>query len=181
VKKKLFPLRGIKEGFETHHGVRMHDNALVAAVKLSNRYIADRFLPDKAIDLIDEAASMLKTQLDTVPEALDNLQRRELQLKIEEQALSRETDPKSEKRLAELREELKTTSAAVSEMQARWQNQRVKFSELKDAKAALHAAKEQMEQAEARYDLNRAAELKYNTIVGLEKKFTDGRSCGSCC
>jgi len=163
-------LRGIKEGFETHHGVRMHDNALVAAVKLSNRYIADRFLPDKAIDLIDEAASMLKTQLDTVPEALDNLQRRELQMKIEEQALSRETDPKSEKRLAELREELKTTSAAVSEMQARWQDQRVKFSQLKDAKAELHTAKEQMEQAEAHYDLNKAAELKYNIIVGLEKK-----------
>src|SRR5574344_479025 len=117
-------LRGVKEGFETHHGVRLHDSALVAAVKLSTRYIADRYLPDKAIDLIDEAASMVKTQLDTVPEALDNLQRKELQLKIEEQALSRETDDKSKKRLEELKSELEATTAAVSAMRARWQNQR---------------------------------------------------------
>ena len=163
-------LRGIKEGFEAHHGVRLHDNALVSAVKLSIRYIADRNLPDKAIDLIDEAASFVKTQLDTVPEALDNLQRKELQLKIEEQALSKETDDKSAKRLSELREELALTSAAVSEMQERWQEQRAKFSELKEAKASLKKAKEEMEQAEARYDLNKAAELKYNTIVGLENQ-----------
>ena len=163
-------LRGVKESFESHHGVRIHDDALVAAVKLSGRYIADRFLPDKAIDLIDEAASMLKTQLDTVPEDLDNLQRKELQLKIEEQALAKESDEKSKKRLAELREELKTTSAAVSAMQARWQERRSKFNELKDAKEALHKAREEMEQAESRYDLARAAELKYNTIVNLEKR-----------
>lgn len=162
-------LRGIKEGFESHHGVRLHDNALVSAVKLSKRYIADRFLPDKAIDLIDEAASMVKTQLDTVPEALDNLQRRELQMKIEEQALSKETDQHSLRRLEELRKELSLTSAAVSEMQARWQDQRAKFSELRELKQELRKAKEEMEQAEARYDLNRAAELKYNTIIELEK------------
>ncbi|MDY5029432.1 MAG: AAA family ATPase [Hallerella succinigenes] len=123
-------LRGVKESFESHHGVRIHDNALVAAVKLSSRYIADRFLPDKAIDLIDEAASMVKTQLDTVPEDLDNLQRKELQLKIEEKALAKESDDKSKKRLAELQDELKTTSAAVSAMQARWQEKRAKFNEL---------------------------------------------------
>ncbi len=163
-------LRGVKESFETHHGVRIHDDALVAAVKLSNRYIADRFLPDKAIDLIDEAASMIKTQLDTVPESLDNLQRKELQLKIEEKALSKETDDKSKKRLAELKDELSATSAAVSAMQARWQEKRAKFNELKDAKERLHKAREEMEQAEARYDLNRAAELKYNTILKLEKE-----------
>lgn len=166
-------LRGVKESFETHHGVRIHDNALVAAVKLSSRYIADRFLPDKAIDLIDEAASMVKTQLDTVPEALDNLQRKELQLKIEEKALAKESDEKSQKRLAELRDELKTTSAAVSAMLASWQERRAKFRELKDAKERLHAAREEMAQAEARYDLNRAAELKYNTIVKLEKEVRD--------
>ncbi len=163
-------LRGIKEGFESHHGVRLHDNALVAAVKLSSRYIADRFLPDKAIDLMDEAASMVKTQLDTVPEALDNLQRRELQMKIEEQALSKETDAHSMRRLEELRKELALTSAAVSEMQARWQEQRAGFSDLRELKQRLRGAKEEMEQAEARYDLNRAAELKYNTIVELEKE-----------
>lgn len=163
-------LRGVKESFEAHHGVRIHDDALVAAVKLSSRYIADRFLPDKAIDLIDEAASMIKTQLDTVPESLDNLQRKELQLKIEEKALSKETDGKSKKRLAELKDELSATSAAVSAMQARWQEKRTKFNELKDAKERLHKAREEMEQAEARYDLNRAAELKYNTILQLEKE-----------
>ena len=166
-------LRGVKESFESHHGVRIHDNALVAAVKLSSRYIADRFLPDKAIDLIDEAASMVKTQLDTVPEDLDNLQRKELQLKIEEKALAKESDDKSKKRLAELQDELKTTSAAVSAMQARWQEKRAKFNELKDAKERLHKAHEEMEQAEARYDLNRAAELKYNTILKLEKDVAD--------
>ena len=111
-------LRGIKDGFDAHHGVRLHDNALVAAVKLSNRYISDRFLPDKAIDLIDEAASLVKTQMDTVPEALDTLQRKELQMKIEEQALAKETDDNSVKRLKELREELATTDAAVKLMQA---------------------------------------------------------------
>jgi ATP-dependent Clp protease ATP-binding subunit ClpB len=108
-------LRGIKEGFEAHHGVRLHDNALVSAVKLSVRYVADRNLPDKAIDLIDEAASFVKTQLDTVPEALDDLQRKELQLKIEEKALSKEVDEKSLKRLQELQEDLALTSAAVVE------------------------------------------------------------------
>lgn len=163
-------LRGIKEGFEAHHGVRLHDNALVSAVRLSSRYIADRNLPDKAIDLIDEAASFVKIQLDTVPEELDSLQRKELQLKIEEKALAKETDDKSAKRLTELREELSLTSAAVSEMQERWQEQRSKFAELKEAKVELRQAKEEMEQAEARYDLNRAAELKYNTILSLDAK-----------
>lgn len=163
-------LRGIKEGFDAHHGVRLHDNALVAAVKLSSRYIADRFLPDKAIDLIDEAASMVKTQLDTVPEELDSLERRELQLKIEAQALEKESDMASRKRLEELKEELKIAESLVKEMQSRWQDARERYSALREAKAALHTAKEEMQQAEARYDLNRAAELKYNKIVNLEKE-----------
>ena len=163
-------LRGIKDGFDAHHGVRLHDNALVAAVKLSNRYISDRFLPDKAIDLIDEAASLVKTQMDTVPEALDTLQRKELQMKIEEQALSKETDEASVKRLKELREDLAVTDAAVKQMQERWQDRRAAFAEVQDLKKALKAAKDEMEQAEARYDLNRAAELKYNKIVNIEKE-----------
>ena len=163
-------LRGIKDGFDAHHGVRLHDNALVAAVKLSNRYISDRFLPDKAIDLIDEAASLVKTQMDTVPEALDTLQRKELQMKIEEQALAKETDDTSVKRLKELREELATTDAAVKLMQDRWQERRAKNAELQGLKKSLQQAKDEMEQAEARYDLNRAAELKYNKIVNLEKE-----------
>ena len=163
-------LRGIKDGFDAHHGVRLHDNALVAAVKLSNRYISDRFLPDKAIDLIDEAASLVNTQMDTVPEALDTLQRKELQMKIEEQALAKETDDTSVKRLKELREELATTDAAVKLMQDRWQERRAKNAELQGLKKSLQQAKDEMEQAEARYDLNRAAELKYNKIVNLEKE-----------
>ncbi len=163
-------LRGIKDGFDAHHGVRLHDNALVAAVKLSNRYISDRFLPDKAIDLIDEAASLVKTQMDTVPEALDTLQRKELQMKIEEQALAKETDDTSVKRLKELREELATTDAAVKLMQDRWQERRAKNAELQGLKKSLQQAKDEMEQAEARYDLNRAAELKYNKIVNLERE-----------
>lgn len=166
-------LRGIKDGFDAHHGVRLHDNALVAAVKLSNRYISDRFLPDKAIDLIDEAASLVKTQMDTVPEALDTLQRKELQMKIEEQALSKETDEVSVRRLKELREELALTGAAVKAMQARWQDRRAAFAEVQDLKKSLKAAKDEMEQAEARYDLNRAAELKYNKIVNIEKEIAE--------
>ena len=163
-------MRGIKDGFDAHHGVRLHDNALVAAVKLSNRYISDRFLPDKAIDLIDEAASLVKTQMDTVPEALDTLQRKELQMKIEEQALAKETDSNSVKRLKELRDELAVTDAAVKQMQERWQDRRAAFAEVQDLKKSLKAAKDEMEQAEARYDLNRAAELKYNKIVNIEKE-----------
>jgi len=166
-------LRGIKDSFDAHHGVRLHDNALVAAVRLSSRYIADRFLPDKAIDLIDEAASLVKTQLDTVPEELDSLERRELQLKIEAQALEKESDAASRKRLAELTEELKIAETLVSEMQKRWQDTRQKYSALRDSREALHAAKEEMEQAEAQYDLNRAAELKYNKIVNLEREVSE--------
>ena len=163
-------MRGIKEGFDAHHGVRLHDNALVAAVKLSSRYIADRFLPDKAIDLIDEAASMVKTQLDTVPEELDSLERKELQLKIEAQALEKESDAASQKRLAELKEELAISETLVKEMQKRWQDTRARYAALREAKNALHAAKEEMAIAEANYDLNKAAELKYNKIVNLEKE-----------
>jgi ATP-dependent Clp protease ATP-binding subunit ClpB len=163
-------LRGIKEGFDAHHGVRLHDNALVAAVHLSDRYIADRFLPDKAIDLIDEAASMVKTQLDTVPEALDTLQRRQLQLRIEEKALAREDDAASRLRLDELRQELTLVDPQVKAMQDKWQLRRGQFDEIRAVKNELHAAREEMERAESHYDLNRAAELKYNTIVQLEKK-----------
>ena len=166
-------LRGIKEGFDAHHGVRLHDNALVAAVQLSHRYIADRFLPDKAIDLIDEAASMVKTQLDTVPESLDNLQRRQLQLRIEEKALALETDNASRQRLQELREELIGIDPEVKRLQDQWQLRRSQFDAIREVKNQLHAARDEMERAEARYDLNRAAELKYNTIVQLESQLRD--------
>jgi len=166
-------LRGIKESFDAHHGVRIQDNALVAAVQLSSRYIADRFLPDKAVDLIDEAASMVKTQLDTVPEALDTLQRRQLQLRIEEKALGMENDAASKERLKELQEELKTVDSNVKEQQERWQQKRLRFETLKNAQAELRTAKEEMERAEASYQLERAAELKYNKVPMLQKTVGD--------
>ncbi|MDR2594679.1 MAG: AAA family ATPase [Fibromonadaceae bacterium] len=166
-------LRGIKESFDAHHGVRIQDNALVAAVQLSSRYISDRFLPDKAVDLIDEAASMVKTQLDTVPEALDTLQRRQLQLRIEEKALGMENDAVSKERLKELQEELKAVDLDVKEQQERWQQKRLRFETLKNAQAELRAAKEEMEKAEASYQLEKAAELKYNKIPMLQKTTQD--------
>jgi ATP-dependent Clp protease ATP-binding subunit ClpB len=166
-------LRGIKESFDAHHGVRIQDNALVAAVQLSSRYISDRFLPDKAVDLIDEAASMVKTQLDTVPEALDTLQRRQLQLRIEEKALGMENDKSSKERLKELQEELKKVDSDVKEEQERWQQKRLRFESLKNAQAELRAAKEEMERAEAAYQLEKAAELKYNKIPLLQKTAED--------
>ena len=166
-------LRGIKESFDAHHGVRIQDNALVAAVQLSSRYISDRFLPDKAVDLIDEAASMVKTQLDTVPEALDTLQRRHLQLRIEEKALALESDNASKERLKELQEELKSTDSEVKKEQERWQQKRLRFETLKNAQAELRAAKEEMEKAEASYQLEKAAELKYNKIPLLQKTAED--------
>ena len=166
----LLILKGLRDKYEAHHGVKITDAAIQAAVELSARYITDRFLPDKAIDLIDEAASMVKTQLDTVPEELDSLERKELQLKIEAQALEKESDAASQKRLAELKEELAISETLVKEMQKRWQDTRARYAALREAKNALHAAKEEMAIAEANYDLNKAAELKYNKIVNLEKE-----------
>ncbi|GHV14923.1 chaperone protein ClpB [Fibrobacterales bacterium] len=166
-------LRGIKESFDAHHGVRILDNALVAAVGLSSRYIADRFLPDKAIDLIDEAASMVKTQLDTVPESLDTLQRRQLQLRIEEKALLQESDKASKERLAELQIELKIVDKEVKEEQEKWQQKKLRFETLKNAQNELRAAKEEMEKAESSYQLEKAAELKYNKIPLLQKTKDD--------
>lgn len=166
-------LRGIKESFDAHHGVRIQDNALVAAVKLSSRYISDRFLPDKAVDLIDEAASMVKTQLDTVPEKLDTLQRKQLQLRIEEKALSLESDDISKKRLNELQVELKNIDLQVKKEQELWQQKRLRFETLKNAQAELRKAKEEMEKAESSYELEKAAELKYNKIPALQKTAED--------
>ena len=166
-------LRGIKESFDAHHGVRIQDNALVAAVQLSSRYITDRFLPDKAVDLIDEAASMVKTQLDTVPEALDTLQRRQLQLRIEEKALSTENDKSSKERLKDLQQELKTVDEEVKKQQDNWKQKRLRFETLKNAQAELRAARDEMEKAENSYQLEKAAELKYNRIPMLQKTVGD--------
>lgn len=166
-------LRGIKEGFDKHHGVRLQDSALVAAVQLGKRYIPDRFFPDKAIDLIDEAAALVKSQLDTAPEALDDLQRRLLQMQIEEKALQAESDAKSKDRLLSLQGQLNELKEEERIHRLQWAVRQSWFEEIRTTRSELLRAKEQMEQAEAAYDLAKAAELKYKMIVALEQKLVD--------
>jgi ATP-dependent Clp protease ATP-binding subunit ClpB len=162
-------LRGIKERFDRHHGVRIQDNAIVAAVKLSGRYISDRFLPDKAIDLMDEAAAMVKTQLDTMPEELDSFSRKLLQYQIEEKALKDEKDEKSRERLQALQGEIAELREKTHGMQAQWAARQKQIEKARAAQAAVDAVRQQIEQAETAYDLNRAAELKYKTLREAER------------
>jgi len=173
VEEAISILRGIKKVFDSHHGIRLHDDALVAAAELSNRYIADRFLPDKAIDLIDEAAAMVRTQLDTVPEELDRLQRRQFQLQVEEKALEREKDRFSKSRLQAVREELKTLDTQVSQGQQEWHATQQKLQEQRDLKTQIRQVQEQIEAAENSYDLARAAELRYKTLRELEDRLAE--------
>ena len=166
-------LRGIKEKYELHHGVRIADNALVAAATLSNRYITDRFLPDKAIDLMDEAASRLRMQVDSKPEALDELDRRILQLKIERAALQREEDTASRDRLAKLETELADLEESSAALTTEWASEKSRVVESQQIKEKLDQARTEQELAERRGDLNRAAELRYSTIPGLEKQLAE--------
>ena len=166
-------LRGIKEKYELHHGVRIADNALVAAATLSNRYITDRFLPDKAIDLMDEAASRLRMQVDSKPEELDELDRRVLQLKIERAALQKEDDAASRDRLAKLETELAGLEEQSAEMTTTWASEKGRVVESQQLKEQLDHARTEQELAERRGDLNRAAELRYSTIPGLEKQLAE--------
>ncbi|HEY6432047.1 MAG TPA: ATP-dependent chaperone ClpB [Acetobacteraceae bacterium] len=171
-------LRGIKEKYETHHGVRITDGALVAAATLSNRYITDRFLPDKAIDLIDEAASRLRMQVDSKPDELDELDRRVIQLKIEREALRKESDPASRDRLVNLERELAELEEKSNAMTAAWQAEKEKVAETKRLKEQLEQARSDVEVAQRRGDLARASELLYGVIPGIEKKLAaaaDGR------
>jgi ATP-dependent Clp protease ATP-binding subunit ClpB len=171
-------LRGIKEKYETHHGVRITDGALVAAATLSNRYITDRFLPDKAIDLVDEAASRLRMQVDSKPEELDELDRRVIQLKIEREALRKETDAASRERLTHLEQELASLEEKSNAMTAAWQAEKEKLAETKKLKEQLDQARSDVEVAQRRGDLARASELLYGVIPGIEKKLaaaSDGR------
>ncbi len=163
-------LRGIKEKYETHHGVRITDAALVAAATLSNRYITDRFLPDKAIDLMDEASSRLRMQMDSKPEALDELDRRVLQLKIEREALRKETDPASRDRLAKLEAELVTLEEKSNAMTAAWNAEKEKVAETHKLKERLDQAKSEVEVARRRGDLGRASELLYGEIPEIERR-----------
>ncbi|HET7589363.1 MAG TPA: ATP-dependent chaperone ClpB [Solirubrobacterales bacterium] len=163
-------LRGLKPRYEQHHGVRIADSAVVAAATLSERYIADRFLPDKAIDLIDEAASRLKIEIDSVPTEIDEVERRIQQLEIEREALKKETDEASRQRLAALEEDLANLREEAAELRTRWQNEKEPLEAIKQAKAELEGAQLEVERAEREADLERAAELKFGRIPELEAK-----------
>ena len=166
-------LRGLKEKYELHHGVRITDAALVAAATLSNRYIADRFLPDKAIDLMDEAASRLRMEVETKPEEIENLDRRIMQLKIEREALKKETDAASKDRLKTLEGELANLEQASSELTQRWQAEKQRISAEAELKVQLDAARIELDQAQRGGDLAKAGELQYGRIPELEKKLAE--------
>ena len=163
-------LRGLKEKYELHHGVRITDSALVAAATLSNRYIADRFLPDKAIDLMDEAASRLRMQVDSKPEELDEIDRRSMQLKIEREALKKEQDSASKDRLGRIEKEIADLEERSTSLTQRWQAEKSKLGDAQKVKEQLEAARNELEQAQRKGDYNRAGQLKYQVIDGLEKQ-----------
>ncbi len=161
-------LRGLKERFELHHGVRIQDAALVSAVTLSHRYISDRFLPDKAIDLMDEACAMIRTEMDSMPQELDELTRRALRLEIEETALAKEKDAASKRRLESLRQELAAAKEQAQAIRLHWDREKAAVGKVRKLRESLEAARLEMEQAERGYDLNRVAELRHGRIPQLE-------------
>ena len=163
-------LRGLKERFEIHHGVNIHDRAIVAAATLSDRYITDRFLPDKAIDLIDEACAMIRTEIDSMPTELDEVTRRVMQLEIEEAALTKEKDDASRERLEVLQEELANRREKSNEMKARWLKEKEGIQRVQEKREMLEKLRRELEKAENDYDLNKAAELRHGTIPSLEKE-----------
>ncbi|MBM4120850.1 MAG: ATP-dependent chaperone ClpB [Nitrospira sp.] len=162
-------LRGLKERYEVHHGVRIKDAALVAAAKLSHRYIGDRFLPDKAIDLIDEAAARLRTEIDSLPAELDEVSRKVLQLEIEREALKKETDPASRARLAALEAELAEKTHALTALKTRWEAEKLSVGRLRTIRQQMETARQEIDRAERSYDLNRVAELRYGELPRLER------------
>ncbi|HTK88290.1 MAG TPA: ATP-dependent chaperone ClpB [Nitrospiraceae bacterium] len=163
-------LRGLKERYEVHHGVRIKDSALVAAAKLSHRYIGDRFLPDKAIDLIDEAAARLRTEIDSLPVALDEVSRKVMQLEIEREALRKETDAASRARLETLEQELTEKRRDMDALKTHWETEKVSVGRLRKLRQQIEAAKQDIERAERNYDLNRVAELRYGELPRLERE-----------
>ncbi|MBM7708689.1 ATP-dependent chaperone ClpB [Enterococcus lemanii] len=163
-------LRGLKERFEIHHGVNIHDNALVAAAVLSNRYITDRFLPDKAIDLVDEASATIRVEMNSMPTELDQVTRRLMQLEIEEAALKKESDDASKKRLVILQEELADLREEANQMKMQWETEKEEVNLLSNKRAEIDQAKHELEDAENNYDLERAAVLRHGTIPQLEKE-----------
>ncbi len=172
-------LRGLKEKYELHHGVRITDAALVAAATLSNRYISDRFLPDKAIDLMDEAASRLRMEVESKPEEIENLDRRIMQLKIEREALKKETDAASKDRLGKLEAELADLEEQSGALTTRWQAEKEKIAGEAKVKEALDAARLELEQAQRSGDLAKAGEIQYGRIPGLEKQLADAEQASN--
>lgn len=166
-------LRGLKEKFEIHHGVRITDNALIACATLSNRYISDRYLPDKAIDLMDEAAARIRTEIDSMPSDLDQISRKIMQLEIEKQALSKEEDKASKSRLYAISEELANLKTENDELMAKWSNEKNMIQELKNKKLKLDELRHEIESAEREYDLEKLAKLKYGELPALEKEIED--------
>jgi len=170
VEETISILRGLRERYEVHHGVRIKDAALVTAAVLSHRYISDRFLPDKAIDLVDEAAAKLRTEIDSMPTELDEVSRRVLQLEIEREALRKETDQASRVRLERLEKELADLKAEAAQLKARWEVEKTAIGRLRGLKEEIEKTKVAMEQAQREYDLNRVAELKYGKLAQLERE-----------
>ena len=166
-------LRGLKERFEIHHGVRITDNAIIACATLSDRYISDRFLPDKAIDLMDEAASRIRTEIDSMPAELDEISRKIMQLEIERQALGKEKDKASMSRLAVLEKELSDLKEESQAMRAQWENEKKSITEAKSTKQEIENVRHQIEEAERNYNLETLAKLKYGTLPELEKKLEE--------
>jgi ATP-dependent Clp protease ATP-binding subunit ClpB len=165
-------LRGLKERYEVHHGVRIQDSALVAAATLSNRYIADRFLPDKAIDLVDEAASRLRIEIDSLPTEIDEVERKVVQLEIERQALQKEQDAASRERLSRIEKELSDLKETSAGMKAHWQREKAAIAKIRDLKERIEKARFEAEQVTHRGELGKAAELRYGTLPALEKELT---------
>ena len=163
-------LRGLKEKFEIHHGIRIHDSAIVAAAKLSNRYIQDRYLPDKAIDLIDEAGSMIRSEIDSLPTELDVIRRKVFQLEIEKEALEKEKDEGSKKRLEALNRELAELKEKNDEMTAKYEKEKEHITSLKDLKTKLDEARGDLERYEREYDYNKVAEIRYSVIPKIEEE-----------
>ncbi|MCJ1907013.1 ATP-dependent Clp protease ATP-binding subunit [Planococcus ruber] len=163
-------LRGLKERFELHHAVRIHDRAIVAAAAMSDRYITERFLPDKAIDLIDEACAMIRTEIDSMPQELDEVTRRLMQLEIEEQALMKEKDPASQNRLDILRKEIADLKSSTADMKNQWNTEKESLKKIQEKREKLDQYRRQLEEAENKYDLNAAAVLRHGKIPELEKE-----------
>ena len=163
-------LRGLKERYEVFHGVKITDSALVSAAVLSNRYISDRFLPDKAIDLVDEACALIKTELDSMPTELDELNRRVMQLEIEETALKKETDRLSQERLADLQKELAELRDEFNTRKAQWENEKKSVEKVQKLREEIESVKNDIKTAQQNYDLEKAAELQYGKLPQLEKQ-----------